>query len=593
MTLQSSLKLIFILFTLPGFFNSLYGQKDSTKLNQEVEVVKAYRPSVAKAEKISLLPVVGDTTRFRPDLNYKTISHPITTGFQSSLLKANNLYPREINFPGYGKISGGFGTNLTPFADLYLNNPNAQNGTLGLQMNHLSSQGKVKMKGGDEVDAPFSYNRATLFGSYVLNGVTISSELTYQRAKNRFYGYPEVIPANILTNNFVRYFNQDQLQQSGFFDLSVKSNATSTADLKFKTNLNLSYFNTSTNQVEKASMVSGDFSHPFGILEGKLTAGFEHFETENVTDFPDLMVLTAPKSSWLHLAPTIFFENEYLALEGGVDLFAVSDNFSGNSFKPYPKLALSLFTNSKNITVYAALDGKLQSNNYSKIASENRFINPKQMVSPTSERMILTGGLKGIIAPPIAFNIGIKYKQIDDQYFYVTRIVNGSGKVSPTLLDLTYNNAFEVVYDNLTSLDFSGELSYTAANFFLLMTGHFYNYTLNTLEKAPYLPDFTLNATSSMKVSGKISALAEIYVTGPRNIQLKYYLPLTSSALPTPPIYLKIDPMITVNLGAKYQFIKNLEFTANIENLLNRKDEQWYGYTVQGLCLKLGASFSF
>ena len=56
-------------------------QKDSTKLNQQVEVVKAYKPSVSNAQKMNLLPDVNDTTKFRPDLNYQTIGHPITSGF--------------------------------------------------------------------------------------------------------------------------------------------------------------------------------------------------------------------------------------------------------------------------------------------------------------------------------------------------------------------------------------------------------------------------------------------------------------------------------------------------------------------------------
>ena len=36
-----------------------------------------------------------------------------------------------------------------------------------------------------------------------------------------------------------------------------------------------------------------------------------------------------------------------------------------------------------------------------------------------------------------------------------------------------------------------------------------------------------------------------------------------------------------------------LKFVKYIKNLLNRKDEPWYGYTVQGIRFKVGASFSF
>ena len=263
MSRRAHISLLFLLFLLPGFLNRVDAQQDSTKLNQEVEVVKAYKPSVSNAQKINLLPEIGDTTRFRPDLNYGIISHPVTTGFNSSQVKAYDQFQREINIPGYGKISGGFGSYLTPFLDFYLSNPNSQSGSLGMQLNHLSSQGRINLKGGGSTDAPCSYNRAIFFGSYVYEGVTISSELSYQRDMNRFYGYPIAIPSTLSGNNFAKYFNTDQLNQTGYFDLSLKSNASSVAAMTVNTGINLGYFNTSTGQVEKAiRVISRQFKTP-------------------------------------------------------------------------------------------------------------------------------------------------------------------------------------------------------------------------------------------------------------------------------------------------------------------------------------------
>lgn len=262
-------------------------------------------------------------------------------------------------------------------------------------------------------------------------------------------------------------------------------------------------------------------------------------------------------------------------------------------FTLYPKAAITFHTAANNFSIYAGLDGNLQNNFYSKIAEENRWINPTLDVSPTNHRYIFSGGIKGKIAAPLAFNLGIRYDQTEEQYFYVTLVENKSGNASPSLNDLTYNNAFEVMYDNMNKLDFSGDLTYTTTDLFLLLSGHFYTYTLRTLHSAPYMPDFTIAAASNFKVTDKISASAELLLTGPRNVMLKYYLPPFMSSLPPPPIYLKTDAMIEANIGVKYLFIKNFEFFGRVENLFNRKDEPWYGYTVQGIRFKLGASFSF
>lgn len=589
-----TLPVFLLIFTLPGCFRPALAQRDTTKLNQEVEVVKAYRPSVANAAKINLLPEINDTTRFRPDLNYRIAGHPVTSGFLPSALKSSGQYQREINIPGYGKISGGVGSYTTPFLDFYLSNPNAKNGTLGVLFNHLSSQGSLRLKSGDEVDAPFSYNRALVFGSYVYDGITIASQLSYQRDMNCFYGYPITIPPTLATDNFTQYFNRDQLNQLGAFSLSVKSNATSVSDLKFNAGVDLSYLSTSTRQVEKASRIHGNLDYNFGTFNGNLTAGLEHFETENICDAPSyLPVLYSPKSTWLHLAPSVLYRNDYLSLEGGLNLFSVFDNINGNSFKPYPKAAFSLHTADNNLALYAGLDGSLQNNSYGRIVEENRWINPALEVHPTSHRYILSGGLRGKIATPLAFDFGVKYGKTENQYFYETLVENRSGNPTPSLTDLTYNNAFEVTYDNLGTLDFSGELTYTTADLFLLLSGHFYNYQPVALEKAPYQPDFTLNAAADFRLTDRLRASAGVYLTGPRSIMLKFFVPIYSSALGPPPIYLKSDPMIEANIGINYQFMKHLEFFGKAENLLNRKDEPWYGYTVQGLRFKLGASFTF
>jgi hypothetical protein len=583
------------LSVLLAFFGfAAFGQKDTTRLNQEVEVVKAYRPTVSGAAKINLLPEINDTTTFRPDLNYRIVSHPVAGGYKASVLKASSQFQREVKYPGYGKISGGFGSYITPFVDLYLNNPNMQNGTIGIQLNHISSMGgNVRLRGGSTADVPYSSSKAAVFGSFVAEGVTISSDITYQRDNNRYYGYPVEIPADIMTNNFVKYFSKDQVHQLGNFNFMVKSNTSSSSALKFDAGINLGYFNTTTEQVEKATCFKGDFSYDFGGFTGKLRAGFAHYETENVSEDLAFSVVTSPKSSWLQLSPVMFYQNETVAISGGVNLFAVFNVASGTTFKPYPKADLSLRLADNSFSLYAGLDGSLSNNTYSKIAKENRYINPFLYVKPTNRKYVVSGGVKGKIATPLAFNLGIKYGKAEDEYFFVTRVENRSGNASPSLADLTYNNAFEVVYDDLGTMDFSADLSYVTSSVFLLLSGHFYNYQVTSLEKPLYKPDFILNTSSEFKVTDQLSAIAELFFTGPRNVMLQYYLPPVASSLPPPPIYLKADAMTELNLGAKYRITDHLHFIGRIENLLNRKDEPWYGYTVQGIRFKVGASLTF
>ncbi|MEI6143490.1 MAG: hypothetical protein WCP85_29710, partial [Mariniphaga sp.] len=81
-----SILFISLLFVLSMEYT--VAQKDTTKLNQEVEVVKAYRPSISNANKVNILPVIDDTTRFVPEFKYSIESKPVKTGFTATPIDA-------------------------------------------------------------------------------------------------------------------------------------------------------------------------------------------------------------------------------------------------------------------------------------------------------------------------------------------------------------------------------------------------------------------------------------------------------------------------------------------------------------------------
>src|SRR5664279_2221106 len=86
------------------------GQRDSTKLNQDVEVVKPYRPSISNANKVNQLPVIEDTTRFTPEFKYSIESHPIHSGFNAVPIGAAEIKGQPDTNPGIGYLKLGLGT---------------------------------------------------------------------------------------------------------------------------------------------------------------------------------------------------------------------------------------------------------------------------------------------------------------------------------------------------------------------------------------------------------------------------------------------------------------------------------------------------
>ena len=180
-------------------------QKDTTVLNQSVEVMKAYHPSIANAKKISLMPVIEDTTRYSPEFVYSIDSKPINSGFTASAIKPADVNKESYKDLGIGYLKLGAGTSKTAYGEFFLNLPQSKSATFGLHLRHLSSDGQVKLVEGDKVDAPYSQNNAAISSSLNIGRTVLTTDLSYDRDAVSYYGYPAAIPAKIDTFSALKY----------------------------------------------------------------------------------------------------------------------------------------------------------------------------------------------------------------------------------------------------------------------------------------------------------------------------------------------------------------------------------------------------
>ena len=204
---------------------------------------------------------------------------------------------------------------------------------------------------------------------------------------------------------------------------------------------------------------------------------------------------------------------------------------------------------------------------------------------------MITGGLKGKISHEISYNIGLKYSQVKDLYFYVQNSFSdlSSDKIPPPEI---YNNAFDVVYDNAGIFNLSTEFSYTAGkDLSVVLKGNYYNYSLERLKFASQMPSFDLTGSANLRIIERVTGFADLGIIGNRKASV-YYFDLISNAGPILKEF-SIDPTIRINLGATYDYSSKLKLFGRVDNLLNRQNEQWLGYTSQGLRIMAGATYSF
>lgn len=558
-------------------------QKDSTRLNQEVEVIKAYLPSISNAKKINLLPVVDDTARFTPEFIYSIDSKPVKTGFTALPLNAADLKGLPSKELGIGYLKLGAGTSKTPYGEFFLNLPKSETSVFGLHLRHLSSDGKIKLRRGDLVDAPTSLNTGEAFGEINVRNSILSAGLSYNRDATTYYGTPAAT-----TDSTVNY-GLKQVYQEGNFVMALKNNEKLEGALKYDVGLRLGFIDAKTGQKGNGMGVFGKFYHNIMNINGILKFSFDRLSTDSIT-LKNTGITGTKTESWFRAAPSVRLGGDNWSVRGGFNFVAVSDKDGGSMTKLYPDFELDFKPAEGILTLYAGFGGDLKSNSYMVIADENPWTDPKHNIKNVDYQYIISGGFKGKISDGLTYNIALRNSKVKDLHFYIMDSFEGNTSGTGTS-QVIYHNGFNAVFDNGSIFGLSAEFLYLSEKgLSFVVKGNYYNYKLENLKFAPQLPDFDFTASSGFRIGERLTGFADFEVIGKRRAQVDYHSLVSS--VPTT-ITMSIDPSIGLNLGATYELTNKFNLFGRIDNLLGRPNEQWLGYASQRTRILAGVAFSF
>jgi hypothetical protein len=583
--IYSSFSIVLLMVVLSAQLAS--GQSDTSKLNQSVEVMKAYHPNISNASKVNLMPVTDDTVRFTPEFKYSIDSKPVKTGFIASPISAADVKGLPAKNLGLGYLKLGAGVYNTIYGEFYLNVPKSPIGTFGVHLRHLSSDSNIKLSKGDLVYAPYSQNNAELFGSVILGSTVLSGELSYSRDAIKYYGYPKTLPTSFLA--FPKsFYGLNQAYQNGNFEVSLKNAEKSKSDLNYNAGFRLGFFNTRTSQKETSAGLFGKFNYNFGLASALLDVSIDHQSTDSISVM-NLSGVGTKTADWVRIAPSVRFDGDNWTVRAGINFVGVSDKFEGNTTRLYPDIEASFKPIDEVLTFYAGLKGDLKNNRYGDIAYENLWADPRHNALNTDYRYTISGGLKGKISQEISYNIGLKYSQVENLHFYVLNdYIDLSSSTLPS--PMVFNNAFDLIYDNGGIFNLSTEFSYiTGKDLSVVLKGNYYNYNLESLSFAPQMPGFDLTASAGLLIIDKLTGFADLEIIGKRNALVYNHNLLSLPIKETIPM----DPSVRINLGVTYDLTAKFKLFGRVDNLLNMKNEQWLGYASQGLRIMAGGTFSF
>lgn len=571
---------------------SAKAQRDTTKLKQEVEVTKAYQPTINDAVKINNIPQIKAEQTEAPTFDYSIYSKPVFATFDVTPIAAAKMVGEPKPELELGLLKLGFGNYLTPYGELFFNAQPDKKSNFGIHLKHLSSYGKISLQNNDLVKAPEAYNSAEVFGKKFFRKATLSASLAFDRKSFNYYGYTgdwkeEMIP----------YFQDKQYFSVGTANIRLKNETLSAYDMNYDFGFNYHYFITKTGQSEHQTVISGDVGKKIDNGYGILHAAIHHFKSDSIWN--NITSAYGQKQQVLiKINPSVKWASENASFQVGLNTTMFFDDDTDAAFLVWPKIKAEWSPVPQVLTLFAGLDGYLNQNTYSSIVYENPYADPYHDVANSNTKFSIAGGFKGKFSPKTNYVTEASYSKVTDQHFFITESQNLSNSLAE---NRRLNNTFSWVYDDLKLLKISAELLHSVSdNFSLHLKGNYYSYDLDLLQKAWQMPNFDFTFSGIYKANEQLKFSADIYVIGKRSAMIRdYELPLPSITDPNPIRLMNsdneviMDPVFDLNAGADYQFSKSLAFFMRLHNFGFQKYEQWLGYTNKSFNWMAGISYNF
>ncbi|TDE02321.1 TonB-dependent receptor [Flavobacterium sandaracinum] len=570
-----------ILFVLFSQFS--FAQKKDQIGAETVNVVKPYTPKISDAFKVKEIPELDEEENAKKEkIKYTIFSFPVASTFTPSKGKAEGVEKEKQAdlFKNYATFGvGNYGTFI---GELFVNQDLNATDYVGGMFRHHSSQGGIESVNLD--DRFFDTSLDLMYGSNQKN-VSWNLDLGFQNQIYNWYGLPESFGSTLSSQDRSILINSINPKQS-YNTISLGGNVAFSESILNKTSLKFNRF-------------SDGFDSSENRFYAKPTIAFDVMESEVKTDLTVDYVAGNFKNNYTNtnteplkysftnfgISPSFVMQEEDWTLNIGAAVFYSRDNQnSSNAFYVYPKFNASYKVVGDLMIFYAGAEGDLKQNSYQDFADTNPFLSPTLAIAPTDQQYDVFAGLKGKLTNTVSYNLRGSYiNESNKALFKSNNYDENAGNA-----DYGFGNSFQVVYDDMTTLTFYGELKADLSKDFTFgINGSFSSFTNNFQQEAWNLPAIKINSSLDFNITEKWFAGANVFYVGER----KDFQMNTDFVANAVPVTLKSYFDVNANVGFKYS--DRLTAFARVNNITNNAYQKWLNYPVQGFQVILGANYKF
>lgn len=424
------------------------------QVTREVEVTKAYIPTVVKADKPLLKATIVDTAYINPDVDYSVTPLAINTQLQTRPINPATVTYWEFNRPAIAQIKVGAGYPWNTLLQAYASTHNASVGYLAAKIDHVGNYSKIESsRNGDMVNATEALNSGAIAAGLYIADKTLAADLSYSNDIYHNYAFKQATSA---------FLNHQQFATS----ISFGDSFVDLSKLNYNIGVDYSYFFDRKSNSNNTTELMGSFGREYTVGKILLDLGYKHIGSDDEYD-----------NSTFELSAMLDTEISDWNLEIGVKyIFDGTDLGSGSSSNNYfvPQLYMSRSKQSW-LSPFFETNGYITQNSFEQLSAINPYIYSGASAQSSMEYNLLAGITGQNSSSLFNYRLYAGYTFGFNSRFWGVNIV----EQEPIDGDTTevYQSYYDVLLADQNKMSFNMELKYfPISNFGISFDAHYYSF---------------------------------------------------------------------------------------------------------------------
>jgi hypothetical protein len=564
------ISIIILILAIPAM-----GQKNQeTGLKREVTLYNPYKPSLPDVTKKSFLPEMTDTAGAKPEFIYHVKTYPFMPSYNATPVKPAALLPDPLPKLYNSYVNLGFGTYITPLAEVSISNQRSKKGAFGFYGRHFSTNGNVELQNDKKTFAGYMDNDAMLYGKRFLKGSILNGQVDFTQKTRYAYGYDtsftnyEAAKKDIKLN----YYNAGA-------SMGLASSRIDSSVFSYNFNLGYHFFSSGTNYYQHNLGFTGEMAKNWNGFYAGARLDFNYYKpSDSISLNSKYLASVTPfikksTNEWnLKLGMTILLDKAYA---------------DPSTLHLYPDVSFGFKIIPDYLGFFADLTGRMENNNPLNVIDQNPYLLPGKalyQVRNTDYALVVKAGFRGETGIQGSYSVSASYSVVNDMLFFSNYVLIDSTAVKQR------GNYFIAQPDDADILNVHGDMSGRIADNISFETGaNYYKYSLANNQYPWNKPSWDAVIRVKYNLRDKIIAGVGMNALGKRNLLVTrvHLNPFLNESYTT-----EVPAALSFNLSAEYRYTKILSFWLKLNNISFSKYYEWAYFPTQRFMFLLGFTYS-